>query len=202
MTKEIEIMKLEQVNKNRRNFEVLKEISKEVENISNTLKYEFPFNNEEGPVVQPILPAKAIYNRFNDEEIKNMFHEKISKEIKEAFLSSVPASISSTEKQFTTEELIKHAQELKKKIEETQNNLDYNFNGELMNIETITNIIKFIKAHKPRFKFQLALKATGKLKEVRKILDVDIIDLGDYGKDGQIFIIPKEPPKYFTVRFE
>lgn len=157
VAKEMEIMKLGETNN-----KVIKEIAKEVENI---------FTNDE-PVVQPILPAKTVYNRFGEE------------------------------KQFTSEELIKHTQELKKKIEEVQNNLDYNFNGELMNIETITTIIKFIKAHKPRFEFQLALKTTGELKQVRRILDVDIIDLGDYGMDGQIYILPKEPPKYFTARFE
>ena len=163
--------------------------------------FKLPFTDED-PVVDIVPSAKAIYDRFDEEKIKNMISEKINDEIKEALLSESSSLTSSKEKQFTTEELIKHAQELKKKIEEAQNNLDYNFNGELMNIETITTIIKFIKAHKPRFEFQLALKATGELKQVRRILGVDIIDLGDYGKDGQIYILPKEPPKYFTVKFE
>lgn len=188
------IMNLNTPNRNKRSYSI-ETYNKLMENIK------IPFTNKES--VENIIPSsQAIYNRFSEEEIENMLHEKISKEIKEALLSSVPTSTSPSEERFTLEEINEYLKRVKDELDKVQNSLDFNFKGDILNVENLTSIIKFIKANKPGFEFQIVLKATGDIKGVKKILDVDIFDAGDYVMDGQIYIIPKESPKYFTVKFE
>lgn len=93
--------------------------------------------------------------------------------------------------------------EIKKSVEEICDEYKFKESGTLC-LDEMESIINSFKKYIPNinnYYIAMNLKEHPELEGIKKICDVEIIDLKGYAEKGKIYLL-KKSPKYFTIKFQ